>query len=178
MHNNHARDFRRGRDGFTLIEVLGTLSVLLAIALAGTSMLATVTKIGLANKQANQARADIARLAAMFRTDVHAAEMAETSADGQALDLSVDGEMIRYQIDEPSRRIVRKRIEANKQGPLEWFRISDHCQPAFAVGDRQITLRLTTQDARHPWIIQGVRNESSAQNPQGQPRQSVAARPF
>ncbi len=74
MNKASDKRYQSRRIGFTLIEVMGTLSVLLAIALAGAGMLGRVTRIGLERKKADQARVDIARLAAEFRADVHATD--------------------------------------------------------------------------------------------------------
>ncbi len=157
--NNEYAIRRSKRQGFTLIEVIGTLSLLLAIALAGTSMLATVTKIGLANKQANQARADIARLAIQFRADVRNAQLDQLHEDSQAIDLSIGDQVIRYQFDPRTQVIVRKRVDSGQEPPLDFFTLTEHCFPAFAVQDRQVNLRLTEPDARNPWIIQAVQHD-------------------
>ena len=158
MNNKYAIQCSKRR-GFTLIEVIGTLSVLLAIALAGTSMLATVTRIGLANKQANQARADIARLAIQFRGDVRNAQLDQMHEDSQAIDLSIGDQVIRYQFDPQAQVIVRKRVDSGQEPPLDFFTLTQRCHPVFAVENRQVILRLTEPDARDPWIIQAVQYE-------------------
>ncbi len=147
---------RSRRQAITLIEVLGTMSVLLVIAVAGVSMLGSVTKIGLENKHANQVRVDIARLAAKFRNDVDAADMANVNQSGQLLELLIGDDTVRYRIDLESRRIERMTIDSGQQGAPDWFRITANCRPEFSVDDGIATLRLTAKDARHPWIIEVV----------------------
>ncbi len=145
------------RGGTTLIEVLGTLSVLLAIAIAGGSMLGSVTSLGLQCKLAEQSRVDIARLATMLRSDVHAAMMGELNEDGQSLDLTLEDQDIRYQIDAPAHRILRKQTDSEGRSSIEQFSMTARCQPEFGVQDDLVTLRLTAGNARHPWVIEAVR---------------------
>ena len=152
---NHCRSQRLG---FTLIEVIGTLSVLLAIALAGVGMLGSVTRIGLERKQADQARVDMARLATKFRADVHEADEIGLDDRGQWIDLTIGDQVVRYQFHSDSQVIVRRRTDLNERSPIDSFGMTERCRPGFDVQDRQVILRLTAEDARNPWIIEAVRS--------------------
>lgn len=152
-----ATDRRHTPHGFTLIEVLGTLSVLLAIAVASTSMLGTVTGVGLAGKQADQARTDIARLATSFRADVRQAARTTVGHAGTSIDLAIGDQLIRYQFLADAPSVIRRRIDSGETKSIESFSLTQRCRPQFELQDRQVKLRLTAENARDPWIIEAVR---------------------
>lgn len=153
MSKRRRTDLRRG---VTLVEVLATMSMLLVIAIAAVGMLGRVTKIGLESKQADQVRANIARLAGQLREDVHVAEQVNLDGDGSSIELVTAKRTIRYRCDAPSLGIGRQ-AEEGKQTSREWFGLGDHLQPRFDVDNDQVRLELSPAGSRHRWIIEATR---------------------
>jgi prepilin-type N-terminal cleavage/methylation domain-containing protein len=152
-----ACDCRSHPPGVTLIELMCTLTVLLSIALAGTSMLGKVTGIGLECKKADQARTDIARLSAKLRVDVHQSEQAVLGDAGRSIELTVADQITRYQFHPDTRTIIRRTSKSGESKSIESYSLTPRCRPQFDVQDRQVVLRLTAPEDRTPWIIEAVR---------------------
>lgn len=80
------------RTGVTLIEVLGTLSVMLILAVSAVTLLGAITNIGKRDGDNRQSRANIARLASEFRTDLHHTDSMSLSDDETELRILLRGE--------------------------------------------------------------------------------------
>ncbi len=132
------------------------MSILLLIGITAASMLRTVTVVGLSGKQNAQERANVARLAARFRADVHRAKQISLDDANQAIDLNISGGLVRYRCHFDPTVMTRERVEPTGEKSFERFQLTTQCEPKFLVDGKLATLRLTPQDARIPWVIEAT----------------------
>ena len=153
---NNYRTSRR-RTGFSIVELLATLSLLLLIAITGVSMLSTVTEIGLKNRNRTQIRLDVARLASRFRADVHTAQKVALGKQTKSIELTLNDRVVRYRFDGRIPAMIRQCQMPSQPNQFDQFGLTRQCDPEFSTKGRLVTLRLTAGDSRNPWIIQAVR---------------------
>jgi prepilin-type N-terminal cleavage/methylation domain-containing protein len=148
---------RLARGGYTLIEVLATLSILLLIAITAVSMLNTVTALGLSGKQNAQQRVDVGRLAARFRADIYRSDDINLDNENHTIDLSTAGGLVRYRCQFNPTAVTRERVEPTGGKSFERFPLTTRCEPTFSTAGNLVVLRLTPADARIPWVIEATR---------------------
>lgn len=150
----------RHRKATTLVEVLGTLSVLLVLGVSAASILGSITQVGVRSSRAMHNRASVERLAKVFRQDVHRASEKTASDTPTAVDLSDDSVTVRYQWNEKLSSIVRTVRENQKQLSIDTFELPDDFQPVISVADELVVLRLNDEDNAKAkgrrWVIEAT----------------------
>ena len=146
------------RGGYTLVELLASLTVLLVMGMSAAKLLTTVTQIGLGANDRKASIAMIEKLSSDFRTDVGQAEAITIGQDADTIELVMDQSTIRYKFDEATRSINRSQ-EESQQGTKrnESYKLTDRCQPQFVSDDDLVTLRLTPEGVSNPWAIEAPR---------------------
>jgi hypothetical protein len=140
-----------------LVEVLGTLSVLLVLGVSAAGILGAITEVGVRAGSANQGRASVRRLADALRRDTHRATRVEAS-DAWPLDLITGSVTVRYQWNAPTRCIRRTVTEGQTQRAVDRFRLPDHCDPQVSTSDERVTVVLCRGgQTQRPWIIEAGR---------------------
>ncbi len=149
------------RNGTTLVEVLGTLSVLLVLGVSAASILGSITQIGVRSNRAMLSRASVERLAKVFRDDIHQAGEISVSDAPVAFALSSGPLTVRYQWNEKRFWFRRSVSEGEKQLSIETFDFSDDVRPGISVTDDLVTLRLNDEDLDRKmgrrWVIEARR---------------------
>ena len=142
------------RPATTLIEVLGTLSVLLLLGVSAAGILGSITEIGIRTNNAQQRRGAIQRLADSVRRDAHQARRAECE-QGWPMDLIMAGATVRYDWNAPSHSIQRTVLGQNSPQAFDRFRLPDRCSPRVSIdGGRVIIVLWESESAGQPWIIE------------------------
>ncbi len=148
---------RSHRHAITLIEVIGTLAVLLVLAVSAASILGGITEIGNRDGNAKQGRATVERLAKVFRDDVHLASEVTLADDQWPLLLTTDAGPIRYEWHDDSHSIGRTVGDGDQPLFRDQFRLTDFCDPRVVVDDERVTVVLHDTPPRNPWIIEASR---------------------
>lgn len=155
--------FRPGsvRYGLTLIEVLGTLAVLLVLAVSAVHILGYVTQIGVQNNDSWQDRNTVQRLAGIFRSDVRSAADVNNSDDGTwPLNLMFDEQSdqsdqeVLYDWDEKTLSLNRLVKQNNERLAFERFQFSNRFTPRLEVTDQMVTLIVKESTDTAPWRIE------------------------
>ena len=147
---------RKLRCGYTLIEVLAVLSIMLLVAVSAVRMLDAVTDLGINTKQNAQARRDVERLATQFRGDVSGGgEIMLT--DRRFSILRPDGQMVSYEIREDLDVVVRTEFDSRKaRKATESYAIAVHCAAKFTESPEQLVLQLSDREGM-PWIVEAMK---------------------
>jgi YD repeat-containing protein len=145
------------RNATTLIEVVGTLGLLLLLAVSAASILGAITDVGLRDSRARQGRASVERLADMFRRDVHDAQNITLTEDRWPIDLSTENGAIRYEWDELGRSIRRRVSREDVRLGVDQFQLTAGCDPRVSVSDELVTVLLNPGQTTSPWIIEARR---------------------
>ena len=134
-----AGSFVLNRKGYTLIEVLAVLTVMLIVAVSAAKMLGAVTDFGVNSRLKTQARQDIARLANQFRRDVQASN--DFSVDESIVLLKMDdGSEVSYKIGRDRSAIFRTVSMQSKESSFDKFSLASHCDPSFKQSDRLVVV--------------------------------------
>ncbi len=142
------------RTAITLIEVLGTLSVLLVLGLAAVSILGKVTDIGVRTNLARQGRASIERLAPLFRDDVRHAQQINLSQTDGSIEIVRGQQQVQYSWRNRPATIFRRVTQAETQSSVDRFTLPDPCRPACFIDDDIVSLRLSAEGQPQPWMIE------------------------
>ncbi len=153
MNLEPPRAIGRRRTATTLVELLGTLSVLLVLGMTAASLLSKVADIGTQSNQARQGRASIERLATEFRRDVQQASELQLPAD-HSIEITTPSQTIRYSWEEDPTIIRRSVTRAGKTPELDQFRLPADCQPSCQQTNGIVSLRLGNDNQMQPWIIE------------------------
>ena len=159
---SHARPRYRRRSATTLVEVVGTLSVLLVLAISAVGILGSITQIGTRTNHAKQGRSSIERLAKVFRDDVHAASNVDPSQQDCLVELTTDAGTVRYEWDEDQHSLQRAVMDGEKRLAVDRFQLTDRCSPKVSVDGKWVTFVLASavqhEGARGagtpPWSIE------------------------
>lgn len=143
------------RNGITLIEIVSTLALLLALAVTSAGMLSTVTKIGRSGGDARQLRRTVSDLADQFRSDVRSSEKVEISSEPAGIMVRGGEQTIRYAWDSDSSTLRRTESIEDEVTAVEQFVLSEQCDPQFSVTDERVSLSIKTGD--HPWVMEAAR---------------------
>ncbi len=151
MLNNKARQ-NHPRRGTTLVEVLGTLSLLLAIAVSAVSLLSTVSNLRERSKRSSQSRTAVDRLATKLRNDVHGASELKVADDGLSLAISQASESIEYRFDRDTNSF-RRQVDEPKQ--TDSFELAEDVLPEISIKDGLVTFSLRKTSRGGPvWIVE------------------------
>ena len=137
------------RRGFTLIEVLGTLGILLALGVSAVVILGDITEIGVRTNEDRQGRISIERLAQTFRDDVHHAAEIEISDDQSMRTLATGSTSIHYELQQSPPAVFRRVIESDSKTARDLFPLPSKCRPTVAIDGKHVLLRLNSgQDSQ------------------------------
>ena len=145
------------RKGFTLIEMLGTLAVLLAVGVAAVSILGAVTEIGVSTNENRQGRISVERLAAVLRNDVSRAVDVDLSDDGTMLNLTTAGASVHYQSQQSPPAILRRVVRSDSKTAHDRFALPSNCNPAAMVEEDRVVLHLSGASKSRRLLIEASR---------------------
>ncbi|WP_372722553.1 type II secretion system protein [Novipirellula sp.] len=161
--NQSSRD---PRYGVTLIEVIGTLSVLLAIGISSATIMSSVTKIGRRGNASVQQRNAIQRFATQLRTDVHQAnELPSSTEETWPLQLIGSDFEVRYQWNAEQGSLRRTRLESGQVKSVESFEIGKERNAALRIRESQVTVVIDTESASHPFMVEAVHRQPAFEAP-------------
>jgi len=150
---NRIRGLRNS--GFTLIEVIATVALLLILAVSTVGILSAVTEIGVRHGKARQARASVERLAKIFRSDVSEAEDVVIAESQWPLELRSPRAIVRYDWDAEKQTFRRSRqLASTKQDQVDRFLLPENCNPAVSISDRRVTLEINSPHLKSRWAIE------------------------
>jgi type II secretory pathway pseudopilin PulG len=141
----------------TLIEVLGTLSVLLVVATAAAGILGTITEVGVRSSDAREARASVVRLAKLFRDDVIAASNVTQQEKGWPLELVRGDDTVKYDWEPNESSIARSVYRNEQRAVIDHFRGSSRFQPRVDVSEDRVALILREGQTFLPWGVEVAR---------------------
>jgi len=163
------------RHGVTLIEVIGTLSVLLAIGISSATIMSSVTKIGRRGNASVQQRDAIQRLATQLRTDVHQANELPSSTEAWPLQLLGSDFEVRYQWSAEQGSLRRTRLESGQIKSVESFEIGKERNAALRTSENQVTVVIdaesfstepfSTEPASHSFVVEAVHRQPALESP-------------
>ncbi|EMI16314.1 hypothetical protein RMSM_06762 [Rhodopirellula maiorica SM1] len=147
----------KARRAVTLIEVIGTLSVLLAIGISATTIMSSVTKIGRRGNALVQQRQAIERFAAQFRADVHQANAVQSEAEGWPLKLQDDDVAVRYEFSAEQGALRRTQLKSNQVTSVESFEIGKERKIALQISENRVTVSIDTDPSSYPFVVEAAR---------------------
>ena len=145
------------RSATTLIEVIGTLAVLLVLGVSAASILGSITDIGAGTNRAKQGRVAMERFAKVFRGDVHDARQVMPTDNHWPLQLSMGATSIHYDWDQRTNSIRRRSSDGEKQLTIDRFQFADRFEPRISVSDQTVTVVLKEGKKTQPWIVEATR---------------------
>ena len=155
MNSHHLcvrRDRSIERRATTLIEVIGTMSVLLIFGVSAASILGAVTDLGHRTSRAQQTRQSIQRFAQVLRNDVRESTEVRSEQEDWPLVLMSGNTIVEYQWHQSRNelgRVVRKdetRLESDR------FALTEKCRPELAMTERFV--RVVLYQGRESWIVE------------------------
>lgn len=144
------------RSGYTLVEILATLGVLMVMGLAAAKLLGSVTDIGLRTSKNKQARVTAERFAQQLRKDIAVANQATVSDDGASIDVQTDSHDVHYVVLAPNHCIDRVAKKDGKQVSQERYALTDRCTPVFSTDQKLVRLQLMPESQLTQWTIEAV----------------------
>lgn len=144
----------RRRIGTTLVEVMGTLSVLFVLGISSANLLRAITDVGAYNAHRQQVRDSVVRLSEKFRLDVENARRLSVQGDSWPIEMTTAGATIRYDWDRQSHAIERSASQGQQISGVERFQLSQQCQAEVDIDDDRVTLKLSEGKSSQPWIIE------------------------
>lgn len=146
------------RSGFTLIEVIATVALLLILAVSTAGILSAVTDIGKRNGRAHLTRTSIDRLSHLFREDVREADDLVIPESQWPMELRSTKSIVQYDWDPKKQTFRRSRRMAEnddaKTAQVDRFLLPDDCQPRVTHEGRRVTLELQCPQLQTPWTIE------------------------
>ncbi|GAA5506046.1 hypothetical protein [Novipirellula caenicola] len=147
---------RKPRRAVTLIEVIGTLSVLLAIGISAATIMSSVTKIGQRGNTSVQQRQAIQRFATQFRADFHQAIAVQSQPEGWPLELQSDDFGVRYDFSAEQGTLRRTTLKSNQVTSVESFEIGTQRKPTLKTDENRVTVSIDTEPSSYPFIVEAV----------------------
>jgi hypothetical protein len=155
------------RTGFTLVEMIAVMSTLLLLGIAATTMLASVTDIGLQHRHAMEERSAMLRFAKIVRDDVNGS--IDVVLHNQAWPLRVirADEVVQYDWNPSSRELTR--IARFKNGNTETepdteaisstdvFPLTGHSNPRVEIEEARVRVVLREPGRNGAWIVEANR---------------------
>lgn len=158
----NANTTARPRTATTLVEVLGTLSVLLVLGVSAASILGSITQVGVTSHKAMQGRASVERLAKVFRRDVQQSSEITAATEPLTIDLTVESMTVRYRWHEDSRSITREVSEGEQQLSTDRFTFPQELRPDVSISESLAVLRLSegpvAKQTGRRWVIEASRS--------------------
>ena len=168
MNESHLRCGRRSKrriccQAFSLLEVVATLSVLLVVAVGATTMLGSITDIGLRYRHASEENAAVRRFADAFRGDV--SDSVDVVAEDSRLRLLLvcREHVVEYRWDPSSKQLLRLvRSDSNGDVPdkllgMDVYALTDRCQPRLVVAEDRLSVILRETENSPVWIVEALR---------------------
>lgn len=158
-----SRESIRSVHGFTLIEVIATLSLLLVVAVAAAGMLESISEVGLRYKHSLQERGAVRRLASVIRKDSLLSTDIVSDQGDWPLQIVLPSRTVQYQWDAAKNRVVRllhARESDGSSGKLlgtEMFQLTDQCEPRFIVQKERLVLFVRESNATANWVVEAWR---------------------
>jgi len=158
----------RSSQGFTLIEVIATLSLLLVVAVAAAGMLGSISEIGLRYRHSQEEQMAVRRLATQFRKDFMPSTKVVSDPGDWPLRLALPSKMIEYHWDASANRVVRLvRTRESNDAPgqlteqetltgTEMFQLSNRCEPRLLFEKDRLLMILRESDATN-WLVEAWR---------------------
>ncbi|QDT12049.1 hypothetical protein [Stieleria marina] len=157
----------RPRDGFTLVECMATLSVLMMMGLAASTLLSKVTQIGIDTNADKASRSMVLRLSRQLRQDVAEGDKVQLSSDAKSVSIQLDQSVIRYTVQRTlvsggpvagtPVAVERAVTKMDTTESVERYSLPPECDPVFADDEGIVSLRLTSPEQRHVWKIEAVK---------------------
>jgi hypothetical protein len=160
-----ARHHRRSRTGFTLVEMIAVMSTLLLLGIAATTMLASVTEIGLQHRHAMEERSAVLRLADIVRDDVDGSIDVVVQDGRWPLRVIRADEVVEYGWNASSRKLTRVSRLKKDQGEsatesissIDVFPLTDPSEPRVEIEEARVRLVLRESGRNGAWIVEANR---------------------
>ena len=150
------------RSGFTLIEVIASVALLLILAVSTAGILSAITDIGKQNGRSHLARTSIDRLSQLFREDVRGANDLVIPESRWPIELRSTTSIVQYDWDSKKKtfRRSRRRVESDDANAtqVDRFLLPEDCQPRVMNEGRRVTLELQSPQLQSPWAIEAHLN--------------------
>ncbi|MGB7346231.1 MAG: prepilin-type N-terminal cleavage/methylation domain-containing protein [Pirellulaceae bacterium] len=145
------------RCGFSLVECMATLSILMVLGLSAATLLAKVTQIGVQTNQDKMSRQMVVRLSRQLRRDIAESSSVDLSDDGSKLQVKLSDQTVTYETRRKPAAVDRSVSTDENVTAVEQFGLPVRCEPLFSQTDQTVDLRLTASEQLSPWIIQAVK---------------------
>jgi len=149
--------------GYTLMEMLATLSLLSTLAIASVTIINTLAKDGIESAHGRQSRRDVHRLASSLREDSTRTARLSPGNLNWPVTLTHESSQTVYDWNQPENSLTR--TETAGQSPLlsERFLLPTGSKPEMTAGPGRLTLRINLPGENNSWIIEGNLNEGSSE---------------
>ncbi len=151
--------------GFTLVEMIAVMSTLLLLGIAATTMLASVTDIGLKQRRAIEERSAVLRFAEIIRDDVNGSIDVVLQDGAWPLRIIRANEVVEYNWSASSRELTR--IARSKNGQREstteevsstdLFPLTGRSNPRVEIEEARVRVVLRESGRNGAWIVEANR---------------------
>jgi type II secretory pathway pseudopilin PulG len=151
------------RTGFTLLEMIAVMSTLLLLGIAATTMLTSVTDIGLQHRRAMEERSAVLRFAEILREDVDGSIDVIRQNEAWPLRVIRADEVVEYGWNASSRELTRVARLKSDQGKTEMisstdlFPLTGHSDPRVEIEEVRVRVVLREPGRNGAWIVEANR---------------------
>ncbi|MGI9468584.1 MAG: prepilin-type N-terminal cleavage/methylation domain-containing protein [Rubripirellula sp.] len=149
--------------GYTLIEILATLSLLSTLAIASVTIINTLTKDGIESAHGRQSRRDVHRLASSLREDSTRTASLSPGNLNWPVKLTHESSQTVYDWNQSENSLTRTEIAGQSPVLSERFLLPKGSKPEMAAGAARLTLRISLPGENHSWIIEGNLKDGSSE---------------
>ncbi|MAI33049.1 MAG: hypothetical protein CBE00_06820 [Planctomycetaceae bacterium TMED240] len=147
------------RAGYTLMEIILTLSLLSTLAIASVGIINSLTKEGIDSTRSRQSRRDIQRLASALRTDATRTSNLTAGDLNWPVTLMHEASASVYDWNETEGSLSLTEIVGRKIVRSERFILPMGSKPKMTATATRITLRVDLPSENNSWIIEGNLND-------------------
>jgi len=145
---------RAAWQGYSLIEVLTTLSLLSLLALSTVGILNAITKNSIQSAHAKQSRKDALRIAEIVREDAAKALSTTIDTSGWPVTLEYEKSKTIYAWNELNGTLTRTEIAGGSNRTLERFLLPKQSKPRVTISNKRMKLQIDLPNKQTVWVIE------------------------
>ncbi len=145
---------RAAWQGYSLIEVLTTLSLLSLLALSTVGIMNAITENSIQSAHAKQSRKDALRMAEIVREDAAKTLSTTVEASGWPVTLEHEKSKTIYDWNELNGTLTRTEIADGSNRSLERFLLPKQSKPRVTISNKRMKLQIDLPNKQTVWVIE------------------------
>lgn len=162
-HHATRLDGLRQATGYTLLEILITLSLLTTLAVASVTIINSLTQEGIESAHSRQSRRDIHRIAKFLRDDAARTTITNTGTLAWPVTLPHDSSQTVYDWNEADSTLTRIETADEQTTQTERFLLPKGSEPQMKTTDALLTLQVTLTGGNMSWVIEGMMKQGESE---------------